>query len=138
MAIQSEGLGRTIARDSVSLLGRATEAPGASGGTTTHTGQELGDKATAYLAVVVYTAPTGSSPTLLVTIEGSNDGVTWFTLGKIGANGFSLANGSNPSNITAAGTYRGIFPMPRFVRSVGVIGGTSTPTFDYSVGGDAS
>lgn len=135
MGVVSEGLGRTLNRESVSLLGRSTEAGAA---TTTHTAQEIGDKASAYLAVVVYTAPTGTSPTLLVTIEGSNDGQTWFTLGKIGTNGYSNGNGTDPSNITAAGTYRGMFPIPRYVRSKGVIGGTSTPTFDYSIGGDAA
>lgn len=138
MGVVSEGLGRTLARESVSLLGRTTENAGASGGTITHTAQEIGDKATAYIAVVVYSAPTGTTPTLRVEIEGSNDGVTWFLIGKIGANGFSLANGTDPSTINAVGTYRGMFPIPRFVRSKGVIGGTGTPTFDYSIGGDAS
>lgn len=132
MGIVSEGLGRTLQRESISLVGRVTETAD-----TTHTPQELGDLAVMYLAVVVYTTPTGTTPTMVIIIEGSDDSLTYFELGRIGANGYSLANGSAPSSINAIGTYRGIFPVPRYVRSRSDLGGT-TPSFDYSIGGNAA
>ena len=132
MADYSPGLGRYLNRTSVSLLGRSTETAD-----TTHTPQELGDLATLYLAVVVYTTPTGTTPTMVVIIDGSDDAITYFELGRIGANGFALANGTAPSSINAIGTYRGIFPVPRYVRSRSDLGGTS-PSFDYSIGGSAA
>lgn len=132
MTDYSPGLGRYLNRTSVSLLGRATETAD-----TTHTPQELGDLATLYLAVVVYTTPTGTTPTLKVIIEGSDDSITFFELGRIGANGFAVANGTQPSDINAIGTFRGIFPIPRYVRSRSDLGGT-TPSFDYSIGGSAA
>lgn len=140
MAVQSEGLGRIIARDDVSLKARSSEAPGASGGTTTHSAVELGDKAMVFLQLEVYAAPTGTTPTLLAEIEGSNDNTNWVRLGKIGSGtpGYAVANGSDPTVINAVGTYRGVFPATRYIRSKGVIGGTGTPTFDYSIGGNAS
>jgi hypothetical protein len=132
MAVFSEGLGRIIARDDVSL-----KTLGAETASTTASAVELGDKATMSLEVYV-SLVSGTTPTMIVTIEGSHDNSNWFTLGRIGLNGFDVGGlATAPSNITAAGTYRGEIPAARFVRSKSTIGGT-TPSFTYSVGGTAT
>ena len=138
MGVYSEGLARYLNREDLSLRSRASESAGASGGTITGPWIEVGDRGSAYLEVVVYAAPSGTSPTMLVTVETSNDASNAVTAGKIGANGHSNANGSDPSTINAVGTYRGVFPVARYVRFKAVLGGTSTPTFDFSVGGNAA
>jgi hypothetical protein len=61
-----------------------------------------------------------------------------FELGRIGSNGYSAGSvATAPSAITAAGTYRGIFACPKFVRATLTIGGT-TPSFDVAVAGNAA
>lgn len=132
MAVYSEGLQRTIARDDVTLKASALETA-----STTSAAQELGDKATMYLAVDV-TAVTGTTPTMLITIEGSNDLNTWFTLALIGTDGYRVGSvGSTPTNIITTGTHRACVPAMRYVRSKSTIGGGS-PNFTYSVGGNAA
>lgn len=133
MGVYSEGLQRIIARDDLSL-----KADGAETASTTGAAVEIGDKAQAFIAVDVDVV-SGTTPTLLVTIEGSHDNVTWFTLGRIGTNGYDVGASAvaAPSNITATGTFRGSFPAMRYMRSRSTIGGT-TPSFDYSVGGNAA
>lgn len=133
MAVYSEGLQRTIARDDVSL-----KASGAETASTTQSAIELGDKAMMNVAVDV-TAASGTTPTMLITIEGSFDGLTWFTLGRIGANGYDIGAhvGTAPTNFTTTVTVRAAVPATRYVRSKSTIGGT-TPSFTYSVGGNAA
>lgn len=132
MAVYSEGLQRYINRDDLSL-----KTSGAETASTTHASNELGDKSTLYLAVEV-TAASESTPTMLVTIEGSNDGITWFTLGRIGLNGYSPGSiGTAPTDITTTGTHRAIIPAARYVRSKSTIAG-GTPSFTYSVGGNSA
>lgn len=87
---------------------------------------------TAIVSVVV-SASSGTTPTLLVTVEGSLDGTTWFTLGTIGTNGFSVGNGTAATNLTTTNTgVNGVFHATPFVRSRSTVGGT-TPSFTYSV-----
>ncbi len=132
MAVQSEGLQRTIARDDVSL-----KISGAETASTTQPGTELGDKTVMNLTVDV-TAFAGTSPTLLITIEASSDGFTWFTAGLIGSDGYRMGSlGTTPANFTTTGTVRALIPAARYVRSKSTIAGT-TPSFTYSVGGNAA
>lgn len=125
--------GRTVFRDDVTFFARSTKTAGE-----TSAAQELGDKASIYVECEVYSAPGGTSPTLVVVVQGSNDNQNWFELGRIGSNGYSVGPlDTAPANITAAGVYRGIFPVPKFVRCLLTLGGTS-PSFDLSVVGNAA
>jgi hypothetical protein len=75
---------------------------------------------------------------MLITIEGSFDGLTWFTLALIGSDGCRVGSvGTTPANFTTTGTVRAAIPATRYVRSKSTIAGT-TPSFTYSVGGNAS
>jgi len=97
------------------------------------------DSGSLYLEVNV-TASAGTSPTLLVKIEGSIDGTNWFTLGNIGANGYNSGsvNGTAPTNFTTtAGPIRAIFDLPQYVRYNSTIGGSAGQSFTYSVTGVA-
>lgn len=115
----------------------APKASGAETVSTTGVGTEVGDAGAVYVTVGV-TAVSGTSPTLLVVVEGSADNSTWFTVGQIGLSGFVVGSAAAaPTNITAAGTYVGVFPSMQFMRHRSVIGGT-TPSFTYSVGLEAS
>lgn len=91
------------------------------------------------LSVVVnVTAASGTTPTLTVVVEGSDDGATWFQLGVVGAGGYSVGTtASAPTNLTVAAVGRGAFPAPAYVRTRSVVGGT-TPSFTYSVRGSIS
>lgn len=132
MTVYSEGLQRVIARDDLSLKAAAAETA-----TTTQSTVELGDKVAMYLSVDV-TAASGTTPTLLVTIEGSHDNLTFFTLALIGSDGYRVGSlGTTPANITTTGNYRACIPAVRFVRTKSTVGGT-TPSFTYSVGGNVS
>lgn len=71
------------------------------------------------------TAASGTSPSLLVLIETSQDGTTWREIGAFTA-------------LTAVGSQRASFPgADRFVRARWVLGGTS-PSFTFSVSGEAA
>lgn len=84
---------------------------------------ELGDRGVICLKLDV-TAASGTSPTLDVSIETSEDGTTWRSLGAF-------------AQKTAAGAERKSFAgCDRFVRPVFTIGGT-TPSFTFSVAGEA-
>jgi len=127
----SSGLNRALKRDLYTA-----KASGAETASTNATAVELGDRGVVHVDVVV-TAVTGTTPTLLVDIYASNDGTTYFKVATIGANGFSLGNGADPSSINATGTYRAVVPAGHFVQSRSRIGGT-TPSFTYSVNLDAA
>ena len=106
---------------------------GAEGASATHAAVDTGDAGVIYVNVDV-TASGGTGPTLTVVVEGSNDGVNWFELGTIGANGYRAGSvGTAPTNFAGAGTVRAAFPAMQFVRTRSVIGGTGGPTFTYSV-----
>jgi hypothetical protein len=81
------------------------------------------------------TAVSGSSPTLLVLVEGGVDGLSWSTLGAIGANGYSSGSlGALPAKFAVpAAPVPAVFPAAQFVRYPSVIGGIA-PSFTYSVG----
>lgn len=88
---------------------------------------------TVYVEVNV-TAASGTSPTMTIVVEASNDLTNWFTLGQIGSNGFSAGTlGTTPANFTtAAGPIRAAFTALQFIRTRSVIGGT-TPSFTYTL-----
>src|SRR5262245_14114895 len=99
---------------------------------TTGAAVDTSDFAALFVSVDV-TAATGTTRTRTVVVEGSNDGVNWFTLGTVGANGYAPGSvATAPSNITGVVTVRAMFAVPAFVRTRSVIGGT-TPSFTYSV-----
>lgn len=126
MGVYSEGLGRYLDKDDVTLKVSGSEST-----TTTHSAVEIGDRSTLYLEVAVTVAPTA----LLIAIEGSNDNQNWIQLGRIGSDGFQVGSiGTSPSNITSTGTYRAVLPAARYVRSKSV---TLTGTPTYSIGGSA-
>lgn len=118
MGKYSSGLNRHIAVDDVTLKASAAETA-----STTHTAAELGDKARLNLVLNV-TAQAGTAPTLDITIEGSNDGTNWYTLGTF-------------AQKTGVATERKAFVAARHVRSRSVVDGT-TPSFTYSILGEAA
>lgn len=85
------------------------------------------------------TAASGTTPTMTVVIEGSNDGTNWYTLATFGSNGYAAgAVATAPANFTAAaGPIRGCVPAMQFIRSRSVIGGT-TPSFTYAVSAEVN
>jgi len=114
----------------------AVKPAGAETTSTTGSSFEVGEAGAVYVPVVV-TAVSGTTPTLVVVIEGSADNVTFFTIGQIGLSGFVVGSAAAaPTNIIANGTYVGVFPAMQFMRYRSVIGGT-TPSFTYSVGFEA-
>lgn len=132
MGLFSDGLQRFLERDTVSL-----KTSGAETASTTGQAQELGDKRTMNLTVDV-TAVTGTSPTMVVDIEGSDDNINWHVLARIGSDGYRVGSvGTAPANFTTTGTVRCTVPAARYVRHKSTIGGT-TPSFTYSVGGSAA
>ncbi len=127
MGVFSEGLGRYLDRDDLTL-----KASGSESATTTHAAVEIGDARVVNLEVVVTVAPT----TLLIAIETSHDNVTWYEVGRIGSDGYRVGSiGTAPANITGTGTFRGSFPVGRYVRSRSV---TLTGTPTYSIGGTSA
>ena len=129
MARFSDGFGRYLNRQDLSL-----KTSGAETASTTSTAQELGDAAVMTVAVDV-TAVTGTSPTAVIVIEGSDDNITWHEIGRIGSDGYRAGSvGTAPANFTTTGKVWATLPAARFVRSRSIIGGT-TPNFTYSVAG---
>ena len=109
-----------------------TKASAAETSSTTHASTAVQPGESSVIVTVAVTAASGTTPTLTVVVEGSVDGTTWFTLGIVGASGFSVGVGTAPTNLTAAATSYGAFPATPFVRTRSVVGGT-TPSFTYSV-----
>lgn len=119
----------------VSLVAAGTVQTASTAGSAFDTGPDGGS-----LEVeVTVTAATGTTPTLTVVVESSQDGTNWTTLGTIGANGYAAGTTATaPTNFTAAaGPIRAVFPRGQFVRARSVIGGT-TPSFTYGVTAVAS
>lgn len=110
------------------------KASGAETASTTSATIYTSDGAGSIYFEVNVSAVTGTTPTMTLVVEGSNDLSTWFTLGTVGANGYNVGPVSTaPSNITSAvGTVRAVFTPMQFVRYRSVIGGTN-PSFTYSV-----
>lgn len=127
MAVFSSALGRWLRRSAVTLKASAAETA-----STTGSAVELGDNASMHVTVDV-TAVSGTTPTMTVDIEGSDDNTNWAVIGTFGANGYRAGSvGTAPSNLTGAATVRGVLPAARYVRHKSTIGGT-TPSFTYSV-----
>jgi hypothetical protein len=125
----SDAFGRQLNRHDLSL-----KTSGAEGASVTGSPMELGDASVMTLAADV-TAASGTSPTLVVVIEGSDDGITWHELGRIGSDGYRAGSvGTAPANFTTTGKVWATLPATRFVRYRSVIGGT-TPSFTFSVAG---
>jgi hypothetical protein len=110
---------------------RVTKASGAETASTTHAAVGTASYGTVVVEIDV-TAASGTGPTLLLVVEGSIDGTTWFQLGRVGASGYSAGVATAPSNFTGAAHAFGAFPAARYVRTRSVVGGT-TPSFTYSV-----
>jgi hypothetical protein len=99
--------------------------PSAARGTGTHTSSSIdsGPGVSDILVMVHVTAASGTTPTLAVSIEQSNDGSSWA----------AVTGGATAVNLTAAGnaTINAAIPQ-RFVRVVATVGGT-TPSFTFRV-----
>lgn len=79
------------------------------------------------------TAASGTSPTLVVVVEGSLDGSTWFEIGRIGSGSYRAgSSGTAPTNFTAAARTIAALVGPALIRTRSIVGGT-TPSFTYSV-----
>lgn len=99
---------------------------------TTHATVDTGDSGVLYVQVDI-TAASGTTPTLTVVVEGSNDNTNWIQLGILGLAGYSVGTtAAAPANLTAAATSRGAFPAMQFCRTRSLVAGT-TPSFTYSV-----
>jgi len=113
----------------------ALKASGAETANTTGSAFDTGECNTLYVQVDV-TAASGTTPTLTVVVEGSNDNSNYFVLATIGSNGGAVgAVGTAPANFTTTGTARCAVPAAQWVRYRSVITGT-TPSFTYSVTGE--
>jgi hypothetical protein len=115
--------GRTLRAVDVTL-----HASGAETATGNGTGVELGDKGTVRLLLVI-TAVAGTNPTLDITIETSSDnGVAdaWRSMGTFAQ-----------QTATTTGVWKTFSGADRYVRSRRTIGGTGSPSFTYSITGEA-
>lgn len=125
----SDGLQRILQRDDISI-----KTSGAETVSTTGSSQEIGD-ARAMTLTLDITAVSGTSPTMVVDIEGSDDGVNFHVLARIGTDGYRIGSiGTAPANFTGADTERFTILAARFIRYKSTIGGTN-PSFTYSIGG---
>lgn len=102
--------------------------------TSTHAQFDTGFEGGSLLVKVAITASSGTTPTLLVNVQGSVDGSTWITLGTVGAGNYVVGTGTAASNFTTTATSTGVFPRLKYVRTTSSVGGT-TPSFTYSVTG---
>lgn len=92
-------------------------------GTTTSTVSSIGD-ADGFVGFLDVTANSGTNPTLDVVIYDSADGsAPWFTLVT-----FTQVTGSTNSQVVAASRA----PLP-YTRAIATVGGSSTPTFTFSL-----
>lgn len=108
-----------------------TKASAAETASSTHLSFDAGQAGSVVLQIGV-TAVSGTSPTLLVNLQGSFDGTTWVTVGAVGATTWSYGDDAAPTAISATGTYYAVFPAFQFLRTTSTVGGT-TPSFTYSV-----
>lgn len=101
---------------------------------TTHSGVDTGDEGGSLYVTATVTASAGTTPTLLVVVEGSQDGTTWTQLAEIGSNGYAAGSvvGTAPTAFSAAASATAYVPRGQLVRARSVIAGT-TPSFTYGV-----
>lgn len=103
----------------VTLVPSATRTTGGTGSPIV-----MGERSTLRLTLDV-TAASGTGPTTTVTLEHSRDGSSW-------------AAHSSFSAATGAGTQRKVFGgVDNHARASWTIGGTASPSFDFSVFGEA-
>lgn len=129
MGEYSGGLGRNLRRNDLSL-----KVSGAESADTTGPWVELGDASVLNLKIDV-TAISGT-PTMLVYIEGSDDGgVTSYQLAVVGKDGVAIGSKvTAPAAFDAASQVaRGAIPAARYVRYRSDL--TGTTSFTYSIGG---
>lgn len=111
--------GRTRRFETLTLASSAARTTTANG-----TGVD-GECARTALCTLTVTAASGTSPTLDVTVQGDDGSGNWFTLGT-----FAQATGAVTRRISV--------PLGcRNVRAGWTIGGSSTPTFTFSVTAEA-
>lgn len=114
----STTLGRALRQRPATLHASAARTATGSG-----TGVELGDSGALILTLDV-TDASGTTPSMTVSVETSEDNSTWRTLGSFTAK-------------TAAGAERKSFPgVDQYARATWTITGT-TPSFTFTVTGDA-
>lgn len=112
--------GTFVYTESSGPLFAAQSAVTGSGNTASH---EVGGRSTARLTLNV-TAATGTTPSLTVNVQTSNDGTTWTTVASF------------PS-ATAAGSSAKVFgPLDRFVRAQWAAPTGTTPSFNFNISGD--
>jgi hypothetical protein len=101
-----------------------TLTPAARTSTGTGTGIDMADTGPELYAILENGTTSGTSPTLDVKIQESDDNST-----------YSDITGAAFTQLTAAGGERILVRnrTKRYVRALGTIGGSSTPTFTYSV-----
>lgn len=128
MSKWSSGLSRFIQRNDFTLKASSAETVSTNGATV-----EVGEGGALSVSVNV-TAVSGTTPTMTVVIEGSQDNTTWYTLGTFGSNGYNVGSVVTAvANFTvAAGPILGALAGARYIRYRSVIGGT-TPSFTYVV-----
>lgn len=115
---QHPSSGEVLVIDDVTLHSSAARTA-----TYTATGVAIGDKGTLRLLLDV-TAASGTSPTIDVAVQTSYDNSTWRAVASF-------------AQLTAAGSERKSFTgIDRYARIVATIGGT-TPSFTFSVSGEA-
>lgn len=71
--------------------------------------------------IVTVSAASGTTPTLIVKLQGSTDGSTWFDI-----------DGASTGELTTTGTAKFATATWRYVRPAWTIGGT-TPSFTFTV-----
>lgn len=108
------------------------KASGAETASTVGGAVDTGGGSTATVTVTV-SAHAGTSPTLVVAIQGSADGTNWVTLGTVGSDGFSVGNGTAPANINTNASFRAVYPATQFLRYSSTIGGSAGQSLTYSV-----
>lgn len=102
----------------ISLLS-STTATGAGSGSSL----DLGGVYTTAKLLLAVSAASGTTKSLVVTLETSEDGATWSTVGSF-------------STVTTAGQVVGIFPgCGRYIRASWTVTGTGTPSFTFSLAG---
>lgn len=102
----------------------------------THANFTTGPDGGSMVVKVAVSAASGTTPTLLVNVQGSVDGTTWVTLGTIGASLYSVGTDTTPAVFTTSATTTGVFPRMQYVRTTSTVTGT-TPSFTYAVTGVA-
>ncbi len=112
------------------------KAAGAETASTTPNAVDLGDTRTVSLTLAV-SAASGTSPTLSVAIQMSDDDTNYYTVGTFFNGGFQYAGVAAGTNITGAATLYATIPAGRFIRYASTISGT-TPSFTYSLVGSAA